>query len=147
MAGDLELFATNEFKSMIRKAKKIGQVVAGNATDFAPKGWTGQLKRSIRASNPKVSNNEIIVSVSAGATSIKGEQYALKQHDVILRHYTKEGLKHMKGYSDFGTGKTREDRYWDGYAKKAKGSTRYATKYMTKGLEESDKDIDTILNS
>ncbi len=147
MADNLESFATEEFIKLIRKAKKIGQVVALNVTDRAPKGWTGQLKRSIRADKPQVINDQVFVSVSAFATSKTGFNYALFQHDEILRHYHPEGQKTKKGYSDFGTGKTREKRYASGYAKESPKSDSYATEYMNRGLDDSGAQIDKILDS
>ena len=140
-------FATKTFVNLIKAAKKISQIVALNSTRYAPKGWSGQLKRSIRANDPKIniSTGQVFASVSAGASSSSGFQYAGFQHEKILRHYNPDGVQAQKGYSDFGTGKTRQARYNAGYELLKNRSSKYASKYMEKGLEQSDEQIDKVL--
>lgn len=110
-------------------------LVASEASEnFAPKGHTLQLSRGIRAIKPVIdSTGNVVGQVISSARSKDGYDYAAKQHNVKLRHYSEQPLR--QGFVDVGTGRTRRARYRDGYIKLKDSSPKYATEYLNKGLD------------
>jgi hypothetical protein len=120
-------------------------LVASEASEnFAPKGYTLQLSRGIRALKPTLNAdgtlNGLIIS---SARSARGYDYALRQHDVPLRHYSEPPLH--QGYIDVGTGKTRRARYRDGYIKLKDSSPKFATEYLVKAFNERKEQLTRLL--
>lgn len=122
------------------------RVAAVSAEKYAPKGWTLQLSRGIRALDPVKKNGQIIgLVISAGTQMENGDSYAFIQHNDKKRHVKEQPVM---GYSfmDYGEGETDEERYWDGYRIHG-GTEPYATEYLIRGLNDSEvrRDIKTIV--
>ena len=147
MADDnLEEFATTTQKNLFKAAGKIAQVWALKSQDWAPRGWSNQLKDNIRAEQPRIRKNDIYAVVKAFAADEDGNNYALTQHDDVWGHFNRKDEKALQGYASVGTGNTRKEKYWSGYHKSER-HYKYATKFFEKGLKDSDKEIDIILNN
>lgn len=114
---------------------KFSAEVAGlGSEDYAPKGHTLQLSRGIRALPPLVSKDGIITGrIISSARSRSGYDYAEKQHNISLRHFSEQPLR--QGFVDVGEGSTRRARYNDGRIKLLGSSPVYAAEYLTKPYE------------
>jgi hypothetical protein len=122
-------------KEVIARLYEGTILVAGDASElYAPKGHTLQLSRGIRALKPVVnSDGTVIGRIISSARSKSGYDYAERQHNVVLRHYSEQPLR--LGYTDAGTGRTSRARYRSGYLRLKDSSPKYATEYLNKALE------------
>ena len=122
-------------------------LVASEASEnFAPKGHTLQLSRGIRALKPTLNADGTINGmIISSARSAKGYDYAAKQHDVSLRHFSEQPLR--QGFVDVGSGRTRRARYRDGYIKLKDSSPKFATEYLVKGLEARRDQLNRMLEN
>ncbi|HNA77840.1 MAG TPA: hypothetical protein PKY99_00215 [Turneriella sp.] len=116
-------------------------LVASHASEFlAPKGWSLQLSRGIRAEKPFIdSTGNIVGVISSAARSKSGFNYAVMQHNRPLRHVSPQPL--LSSFGDGMPGKTPRDRYSFGYRLArgyggSIGSARnvYQTEYLTKAV-------------
>lgn len=110
-------------------------LVAGDAAEiYAPKGHTLQLSRGIRALKPVTSTDGVVTGrIISSAKTKAGYDYAERQHNVSLRHYTEQPLR--LGFADVGTGRTSRERWRSGYIRLKDSSPKYATEYLNKSLD------------
>lgn len=103
--------------------------------ELAPKGWSLQLSRNIRAQKPFVTaSGDVVGVISSAARSKSGYNYAVRQHNEPLRHITRQPLR--TSFNDGQTGKTPRARYAKGYAlaRLTNSAPIYATEYLTVGV-------------
>ena len=151
---DLESFAIDIQEKIIPTANKIAQLLALASTELAPPGWSGQLKKGIRAEPAKQSGDIVYARVKAFAADASGNNYALIQHDNELRHFNPKGQPALKGFADVGyeslTGRsvktTKQARYARGYARFKDKSPKYKTEFFLRGFANSEKQIDDLIS-
>ena len=137
-------FAESLHKELHDMVGQYTALIADESTPFAPRGWTGGLKRSIKATKVQDDGENITSFVQAFATDRLGNDYAFKQHEEELNHFIADGNKLPQGFDSVGEGKDKEARYWSGYRKSKK--YKYATKYFIKGYEIADKKYEILLD-
>jgi hypothetical protein len=125
-----------------------GTILAASESSrvFAPKGWSLQLSRGIRAEKPYIaSNGDVVGVITSTARTKKGKSYAGYQHNLTLRHITKQPL--LLSFGDGQKGRTAKHRYNLGLAKavREKRGEFYATEYLTKGVESQRETIVNLL--
>jgi hypothetical protein len=122
-------------------------LIAGHIADeTAPKGWSLQLSRNIRAQKPfQDSEGSIVGVIASSARSKGGYNYAVRQHDEKLRHVSNRPLR--TSFGDGQTGKTARARYNKGYqlARRNNTGSKFATEYMTIGLEQKREMLVSLL--
>lgn len=107
---------------------------AGDMADEAPKGYTLQLSRGIRALKPVLRDGEVVGLVISEARSREGYNYAIIQHEAKLRHITTQPLKETFG----NTEKEYKVNYARRVAEEKSGGAqlpKYETQYMVRGYE------------
>ena len=151
---DLESFATDIIDKVIPTANKIAQLLALESTKLSPPGWSGQLKKGIRAEKAVQRGNDVFARVKSFAADASGNNYALNQHDEELRHFNPKGQPALKGFADVGyeslTGRavktTKQARYARGYARFKDKSPKYKTEFFLRGFANSEKQIDDLIS-
>lgn len=122
-------------------------LAASEASEFyAPKGYTLQLSRGIRAEKPFIdSKGDVIGIISSTARSKTGFSYAGIQHDYKLRHVTAQPL--LRSFGDGQPGDSPAARYNYGLRNAVKQNTgeKYATEYLTKGVDSRREMIVKLL--
>ena len=137
-------FAESLHKSLKEMVGQFTSLIALESTDFAPRGWTNQLKNSIKSSHVTDDGENMTSFVTAFARGKDGQDYAFKQHEQKLGHFLPDGNKLPQGFSSVGEGKDIEARYWSGYRKSRK--YKYPTKYFIKGYEIANKKYEILLD-
>lgn len=122
-------------------------LAASEASEFyAPKGYTLQLSRGIRAEKPFIdSQGDVIGVISSTARSKSGASYAQIQHDYVLRHVTAAPL--LRSFGDGQPGDSPQARYNYGLRNAVKRNTgeKFATEYLTQGVEAKRELIVSLL--
>lgn len=132
---------------LLARARDLSNIARNKAIDFAPIGWTGQLRDSIEAGPPEIRGDALVLTLTAGARSADGEEYAEKQHDIPLRHTGTEGRPFTKGFADFAPplGEPADDdkrgpgerKYWAGYRAERGNANKFATQFLERGADEA----------
>lgn len=125
-----------------------GSILAASeaSENFAPKGYTLQLSRGIRAEKPFIdSNGDVVGVISSTARSKTGYSYAEAQHNYVLRHVSAQPL--LVSFGDNQPGDSPAARYNYGLrnAVKRNSGQKYATEYLTKGVESKHEMIVKLL--
>lgn len=125
-----------------------GSILAASEASefFAPKGYTLQLSRGIRAEKPFIdSQGDVIGVISSTARSKSGASYAQIQHDYVLRHVTAAPL--LRSFGDGQPGDSPQARYNYGLRNAVKRNTgeKFATEYLTQGVEAKRELIVSLL--
>lgn len=123
--------------------------VEARAKDLAPRGATGTLKDSIIATKAVMRAGQVFGVISAAAFSDRGFNYARYQHDVVLNHVSPQPL--LQSFADFGLSGSPFQRYAQGYRALVGlfgrgGTSRYATKFLDKALDELSPKLDEALS-
>jgi len=125
-----------------------------HAKVFAPKGATKSLSGDIVGENAVV-EGRVVIGIIKSSTENKGFDYAEFQHDTELFHAVEEGQEHTQGFADFGRSGNTFKKYDQGYHDQVGGflavggvpigKTRYASKFVDKGLEVIEPDFDRAI--
>ena len=121
-----------ELKSMLNRA-----IIAmhGDAIDYAPRGYTQEVKDSLRGQiyfiKAKKRGNKITASLVSKA------EYSSIVHDAIKRHASSESGFAYLSYTDFGTSSTASTAYGQGYRLKKDSSDKYATEFLDRAIREN----------
>jgi hypothetical protein len=134
------------FEKSLKLAMDQGaELAAQESADFAPLGWTGQLKRGIDTLPAKIEGNAVVGFLTASAKSAGGFDYAAMQHNEKLKH-AKSQPPLNRGFQDFGQGRTAEKRYQSGYRKRRNKPPRpFKALFLEKGVKKATKDILTLV--
>ena len=140
---------------IIRALWGVAELVAQASRDFAPQGWTGDLKKSIIAHKPEKDGDYFVAAITTGVNDAQtGEDYALKQHDIPLRHYSGYPTLGFNEIGDTAEGKKNwglsgaEARYWSGYFRAIDAGQYkvFATEFFIRGLEKENDKINKFLD-
>lgn len=117
-----------ELTSMLNKAIFV---MHGDALDFAPRGWSNELRSSIYAIKARKKGKKLIASLVSKA------EYSDIVHDSIRRHASPQSGPAFLSYTDFGSSGDAKTSYGQGYRLRKGSSDKYATLFLDRAIEEN----------